>query len=72
MRFDTLPTGMKNKNTVTVVESVSNDCACHVNSTSKPEEMPAKGTISESGCTVNSTSKCYSLMVPSGDRKSVV
>ena len=67
MRFDTLPTGMKNnKNTVTVVESVPNDGACCVNSTSKPEEMPAKGTISESGCTVNSTSKCYSLMVPSG------
>lgn len=66
MRFDTLPTGMKNKNTVTVVESVSNNSACHVNSISKPEELAEKVTNSESGCHVNMTSKCYSLMVPSG------
>ena len=56
MRFDTHPTGMKNKNTVTVVESVSNDCACHVNRTSKPEELAEKVTNSESGCHVNMTS----------------
>lgn len=66
MRFDTLPTGMKNKRTVTVVESTSNNGACHVNSTSKPEELAEKVTNSESGCHVNMTSKCYSLMVPSG------
>lgn len=66
MRFDTLPIGMKGKNTVAIVDSVPNDGACHVNSTSKPKELAEKITISESGCTVNSTSKGYSLMVPSG------
>ena len=73
MRFDTLPTGMKNKNTVGFVESVSNDGACCVDVTTNSEASLENGrhvdmtsTSEDSSCTVNSTSKTYSVMVPSG------
>lgn len=65
MRFDTHPTGMKNnKNTVTVVESVSNDGACCVDSTTisgatleNGRHVDMTSTTEDSRCTVNRTTR---------------
>ncbi len=73
MRFDTHPTGMKNQNTVVIGNSEPNDGACCVNTTSNNGNTLEHGrhvgmssASEDSGCTVNSTSKTYSVMVPSG------